>query len=233
LIAGRPLALKNVVNKTSAMLMAWHSGTMAGPAIAELLFGETSPSGKLPVTFPRVTGQIPMYYAQKNTGRPPTPETIMHMDDIPLGARQLSVGNTSFHLDVEQSPLFPFGYGLSYTQFQYANIKVSANEIKLGETITISVELSNVGDRAAEEVAQLYVRDLAGSVTRPVRELRGFQRVRLKPGERTTVTFALHTRDLAFYNRKMQLVTEPGEFHVWVGGSSETALRVAFRISES
>ncbi len=229
-MAGRPLPLEAIVDHVDALLFTWHPGTMAGPAIAELLFGTHVPSGKLPVTFPRMSGQIPIYYAHKNTGRPPTPETVISIDDIQKGAPQLSVGNTSFHLDAGDTPLFPFGYGLSYSAFQYANIQTSASEITLGETLTISAELTNVGDYEAEEVAQLYVRDLVGNVTRPVKELKGFQKVRLKPGEKTTLTFHLHTDDLAFYNRRMERVTEPGHFHVWIGGSSEVDLRSEFSV---
>jgi len=129
--------------------------------------------------------------------------------------------------------LFPFGHGLSYTPFEYRNIGVSAPEVRPGETLTISAELANCGDVAADEVAQLYVRDLAGSVTRPVRELKGFRRIRLQPGQVVTVEFRLHTTDLAFYGRDMQLAVEPGDFHAWIGGSSETRLRTEFRIIAS
>ncbi len=230
LMAGRPLALEPVLDNVDAILFTWHPGTMAGPAIADLLFGKQVPSGKLPITFPRAAGQIPIYYAHKNTGRPPTPEKVIAIDDIEQRARQFAVGNASFYLDAGDAPLFPFGYGLSYSAFHYANIETSAPEIALGETIAISAELTNVGDYEAEEVAQLYIRDLVGNVTRPVKELKGFQKVRLKPGESTTVTFHLHTDDLAFYNRSMQRVTEPGTFHVWIGGSSEADLRSEFRI---
>lgn len=233
LMAGRPLALERVVHKVEAMLFAWHPGTMAGPAIADLLFGVESPSGKLPVTFPRVTGQIPIYYAHKNTGKPATPETVVHIDDLDRHAPQYSAGNTSFHLDAGHTPLFPFGYGLSYTEFEYRNIEVSSSEILLGETIEISAELTNIGDCEAEDVAQLYVRDLVGNVTRPVKELKGFQKIRLKPGESRTVTFRIHTDDLSFYDRTMQRITEPGAFHVWIGGNSDADLRSEFEIVES
>lgn len=228
--AGRPLTLSNIVNHVDAILFAWHPGTMAGPAIADLLFGVESPSGKLPTTFPRMVGQIPIYYNQKNTGKPPSPETIVHIDDIDAHAPQLSLGMTAFHLDAGYTPLYAFGHGLSYAEFEYQNIRVSAREIELGDAVTVSAELNNRGEVAAVEVAQLYVRDLVGNVTRPVRELKGFKRIRLEPGETITVEFRLHTDDLAFYNRNMELVTEPGEFHVWIGGSSESELRTEFRI---
>jgi beta-glucosidase len=203
---------------------------MGGPAIADLLFGIESPSGKLPVTFPRMVGQIPIYYSQKNTGKPPSPDTIVHIDDIDEQAAQTSHGMTSFHLDAGYKPLFAFGHGLSYADFDYRNLRTSASELRLGDTLRVSAELTNNGDCPADEVAQLYVRDLVGSVTRPVRELKGFKRYHLSPGETIVVDFELHTDDLAFHGRDKRLATEPGEFHVWIGGSSETELQTQFRI---
>ncbi len=231
--AGRPLTLTNIVDNVDALLFAWHPGTMGGPAIADLLFGVESPSGKLPVTFPRMVGQIPIYYNQKRGGKPASPDTIVHIDDIDAHAPQLSTGMTSFHLDAGYTPLYAFGHGLSYAEFDYQDIAVSASEIRMGETVTISVRLKNAGDVAAAEVVQLYVRDLVGNVTRPVRELKGFRRMRLEPGESVNVDFELHTDDLAFFGRNMQLMTEPGEFHAWIGGSSATELRTQFRIVDS
>jgi beta-glucosidase len=230
ILAGRPLTLTDIVGEVDSILFAWHPGTMGGPAIADLLFGIESPSGKLPATFPRMAGQVPIYYAHGNTGKPATPDKAMLIDDIPVGARQTSVGNVSYHLDAGFTPLFAFGHGLSYAEFRYANIAVSATEIGLGDTVTISADLANVGDVAADEVAQLYVRDLAGSVIRPVRELKGFQRVRVEPGQTVRVHFELHTDDLAFYGRDMKRAAEPGEFHAWIGGSSEADLQASFRI---
>jgi beta-glucosidase len=177
-----------------------------------------------------MSGQIPLYYGRKNTGRPATPESIMYIDDIPPRAPQISFGLTSYHLDAGDRPLFPFGHGLSYTTFRYDNIRCSAREIAAGESIVISAELTNTGDVEAEEVTQLYVRDLVGNVTRPVRELKGFQRHRLRPGERVTVAFTLHSDDLAFWNRNMQRVTEPGDFHAWIGGNSDAGLWTEFSI---
>jgi beta-glucosidase len=232
ILAGRPLTLGNIVDHVDAILFAWHPGTMGGPAIADLLLGVESPSGKLPATFPRMVGQVPIYYNHKNTGKPPIPETTVLIDDIPVGARQTSVGNTAYHLDAGYKPLFSFGHGLSYAAFRYDDIRVSADEIGPGDTITISADLSNDSDVAAEEVVQLYVRDLVGSVTRPVRELKGFKRVLVEPGQTVTVDFEIHTDDLAFYGRDMKLVTEPGEFHAWIGGSSATELRSGFRITD-
>ena len=230
ILAGRPLTLSNIVDQVDAILYAWHPGTMGGPAIADILFGMESPSGKLPATFPRMVGQVPIYYSQKHTGKPPSPETVVLIDDIDARAPQLSTGMTAYHLDAGYTPLFAFGHGLSYASFEYRDIRVSSAKTRLGESITISAELTNTSDIAADEVVQLYVRDLVGNVTRPVRELKGFRRVRLEPGERITVDFELHTDDLAFYGRDNRLITEPGEFHAWIGGSSETELRTEFRI---
>ena len=232
-LAGRPLALESVFEDVDAILYAWHPGSMAGPAIVDVLFGEESPSGKLPVTFPRVTGQIPIYYAHKNTGKPPTPETVVHIDDIPRDAEQLSAGGSSFHLDAGHTPLWPFGHGLSYTEFAYSNLRTSRAVVPMGESLTLEVEVANVGEREAEEVTQLYVRDLVASVTRPVRELKGFRRVRLAPGETRTLSIELHTDDLAFHGRDMRRRTEPGRFHVWIGGSSEAHLRAEFEINHA
>lgn len=229
-MAGRPLALENVIDKIDALLYAWHPGTMGGPAISDILFGKRSPSGKLPVTFPRVTGQIPVYYSHKNTGRPPTELTFHHIDDIVQGSEQTSLGNTSFHLDVKYTPLFPFGFGLSYSEFQYSNIKVDRSKIAIGESITVSAELCNTGGCEAEEIAQLYIRDLVGNVTRPVKELKGFRKIKLLPGESTTVSFEIHTDDLAYFNRRLEFKTDPGKFHVWIGGNSDTVLRTEFEI---
>jgi beta-glucosidase len=230
IMAGRPLTLSDVIGEVDAMMFAWHPGTMAGPAIADLLFGVESPSGKLPATFPRMVGQVPIYLSQKNTGKPPSPDLVIHIDDIPVHAPQTSLGMSAFHLDAGYTPLFPFGFGLSYAKFRYDRIRVSTPVIRLGESITISAEVSNLAEIAAQEVVQLYLRDLVGSVTRPVKELKGFRRIHLGPGETATVSFELHTDALAFCRGDMTLAAEPGEFHAWVGGDSATALRTSFRV---
>lgn len=232
IMAGRPLTLERVVEKVDALLYAWHPGTMGGPAIADLLFGVESPSGKLPVTFPRMVGQVPIYYSHKNTGRPASEETCVRMEDVPLGAPQTSLGMSSFHLDAGFKPLFPFGFGLSYGRFQYVKITTSHHSIALGETIDIFADIINAGAHPAEEVVQLYVRDLVANVTRPVKELKGFRRIFLKPGERQRICFTLHTDELGFFNREMNYVTEPGQFHVWIGGSSDASLWAEFEIHE-
>ncbi len=232
IMAGRPLTIANVLDKVDAVLYAWHPGTMGGPAIADLLFGMESPSGKLPVTFPLKVGQIPIYFGHKNTGRPATDHTVVNMDDVPPQASQTSLGMTSFHLDAGFKPLFPFGFGLSYGDFKYVKITMSEHSIALGESIDIFADVVNTGPRAADEVVQLYVRDLVGNVTRPVKELKGFKRIRLRPGQRERISFTLHTDDLAFYSRNMELITEPGKFHVWIGGSSDAELWSEFEIHE-
>jgi beta-glucosidase len=228
--AGRPLTLAPILDYVDALLFAWHPGTMGGPAIADLLFGVESPSGKLPSTFPLMVGQVPIYYNHKNTGRPATPEDFTHMDDLPVRMPQSSWGFASFHLDAGYKPLYEFGYGLSYASFAYSDIEAYPAQAILGEDVTVKAMVHNRGPVEADEVAQLYVRDLVGNVTRPVRELKGFQRLRLKPGESREVSFRLGPDDLAFYDREMKRVTEAGEFHAWIGGSSAAELRTEFAL---
>jgi beta-glucosidase len=223
-MSGRPLTLARVVEQANALLMAWHPGTMGGPAIADVLFGDVSPSGKLPATFPRTVGQVPLYYNHKNTGRPPVPDA----PSIPLGTPLDPVGFVSCYLDVDPTPLFPFGYGLSYGRFEYANLRLSAPTIRPSDSLTVSAQVTNVGRRVAEEVVQFYVRDLVGSVTRPVKELKGFTRIRLEPGASRTVSFVLGADDLAFHNQAGRRVVERGKFHVWIGGSSADGLQGGF-----
>jgi beta-glucosidase len=203
---------------------------MGGPAIADVLFGVESPSGKLPATFPLMVGQEPIYYNHKNTGRPATPEDFTHMDDLPVRMPQSSWGFASFHLDAGYTPLYEFGYGLSYATFAYSGLAAEPALAKLGEDVTVKAVVHNRGPVEAEEVVQLYIRDLVGNVTRPVRELKGFQRLRLKPGESRAVSFTLGPDDLAFYGREMKRITEPGEFHAWIGGSSAAELRTEFTL---
>jgi len=229
--AGRPLTLGNIIEHLDAILFAWHPGTMGGPAITDILFGVESPSGKLPVTIPKMVGQLPIYYAHKHTGKPATSETYLHIDDIPARMPQTSGGFVSSHLDAGYTPQYPFGYGLSYTTFSYSDIRVSSESVPIGEPVRIQATVKNTGEMVAEEVVQLYVRDLVGNVTRPVKELKGFQRLRLKPGQQQAVTFELTTDDLAFYGRDMRLITEPGDFHVWVGGSSDARLQAVFTLT--
>ncbi len=230
ILAGRPLTIGDISEKAEAVLYGWHPGTMGGPALVDLIFGIESPSGKLPVTFPKTEGQIPVYYAHKSTGRPPGKTPLTMMDDIPLRARQSSLGDTARYLDVGYLPLYPFGYGLSYTTFDYANLRVTPDKIRFGEAIGIAVEVINTGPMEAEEVVQLYIRDLTASLTRPVRELKGFERIRLKPKETRTVHFNLSSTILGFHNSAMKYVVEPGKFHLWVGGDSQADLMAEFEI---
>jgi beta-glucosidase len=227
-LAGRPLAIGDAAKHADAILYAFHPGTMGGPALADLLVGDANPSGKLPVTFPKSAGQIPIYYNHKNTGRPADPNKWMGIDDIPLETLQTSLGNTSNYLDLGYAPLYPFGFGLSYTSFEYKDFKVETPDVKMGENITASVILENSGNFAGVEVVQLYIRDLVGDVTRPVKELKGFQRIKLKPGESKKVSFTINTSELAFYNQEMEFQAEPGEFQLWIGGSSDTKLVASF-----
>ena len=229
IMAGRPLTIEQEVNQSDAVLYAFHPGTMGGPAIADLLFGKVAPSGKTPVTFPKMVGQIPVYYAHNNTGRPASRQETL-IDAIPLEAGQTSLGCTSFYMDAGFDPLFPFGYGLSYTTFGYDNLQLATDKLAANGTLEISFDLTNTGKYDGTEVVQLYVQDIFGSVTRPVKELKGFQRVSLKQGEKKTVTFSLPVEELAFWNIDMQKVVEPGEFNLWVGPNSAEGLQTTFTV---
>jgi beta-glucosidase len=214
LMNGRPLAVPWLAENVPAIVEAWHLGVQTGPALADVLFGDFNPGGKLPVSFPRSVGQVPIYYNHKNTGRPPVE----------------SVRWNSKYIDMPWTPLWPFGHGLSYTTFAYGPPRVSRTEIGPNDSLMVSVDVTNSGTRAGDEVVQLYVRDDAASVTRPVKMLKGFRRVTLGPGERRTVTFALRPQDLAFYDVRMRYVVEPGAFTVWAAGSSLGGQPVKFRV---
>jgi beta-glucosidase len=208
LMNGRPLAVPWLADSASALVESWFLGVEHGNALADVLFGDVAPSGKLPVTFPRATGQVPIYYAHKNTGRPPVAD--QHY--------------TSKYLDLPWTPQFAFGHGLSYTTFTYSDLAVSRASVRAGDPVDVSVTVRNTGTRDGVEVVQLYMRHDAPSVTRPVRELRGFQRVALKAGESRTVRFTLRPTDLAMYDLDMRRVVEPGSYSLWAGGSSEASL---------
>jgi beta-glucosidase len=225
-MAGRPLTIGKELKEADAVLYAFQGGTMAGPALADLIFGKAVPSGKLPVTFPRMVGQVPVYYAHKMTGRPA--KDIIMIDDIPVGAPQTSLSNTSYYIDAGDSPLFPFGYGLSYTTFNYSDPKISKTEISDGEKLTVECSITNTGKYDAAEVAQFYIRDLVASLARPVRELKGFQKLFLKSGETRKVSFTLNRDQLAFWNADMVKRTEPGEFQVWISTDSQSGKPVSF-----
>ncbi len=216
LMNGRPLLLGNVDQKSDALLETWWLGTQAGHAITDVLFGDYNPSGKLPITFPRHEGQIPIYYNYKTTGRPLDPNQKY----------------TSKYLDMPNTPLYAFGYGLSYTTFEFGKPSASKSTYKLNDKINISVNVKNTGNYDGEEVVQLYIRDLVSSVTRPVKELKRFKKIMLKKGESKVVTFDLTREDLAFYNDKMEWVTEPGEFNIFVGESSETSNVIKIQLTK-
>ena len=214
LMNGRPLVLEWAVQHVPAIVETWFLGVETGHAVADVLFGDVNPSGRLPVSIPRSVGQIPIYYNHKNTGRPPSAEKY-----------------TSKYIDLPVTPRYPFGYGLSYTTFAYRDLKVGAARIGPNDTLSVSVTVANTGTREGTEVVQLYVRDEVGSVTRPVRELKGFRRVTLKAGEARTVELRLASRDLAFYGLSMRRVVEPGTFRVFVGPNSAEGLEAGFEIA--
>jgi beta-glucosidase len=219
LMNGRPLAIEWADENVHAILEAWFAGTEGGHAIADVLFGDYNPSGKLPVTFPRNVGQVPIHYNMKNTGRPYSP------NDAEQKYR-------SRYLDSPNSPLYPFGYGLSYTIFEYSDLTLDRTRLGADDSITASVTVANTGEVDGEEVVQLYVRDLVGSVTRPVKELKGFRKILLESGESRVVRFELRPSDLAFHRQDMSYGAEEGRFRVFVGGNSEDVLEAEFRLTE-
>jgi beta-glucosidase len=227
IMTGRPLTLAGLVQKVNALLIAWHPGTMGGPAIADLLLGKVSPSGRLPASFPRTVGQIPVYYAHMNTGRPPAPAK----EGPPIGTPEDPQDFRATYLDVGFTPLFPFGYGLSYTSFAYSDLALSRTLLSLGDSLTATVKVTNTGRAEADEVVQLYVRDMVGSLTRPVKELKDFARVHLAPGETRTISFLLQADQLAFHNVGGRRVVEPGAFQLMIGPNSEELLLAEFTLT--
>lgn len=230
-MAGRPLTIGKETELSDAVLYMFHPGTMGGPALADLLWGKAVPSGKTPVTFPKMVGQIPVYYAHNNTGRPATKKETL-LDDIQVEAGQTSLGCTSFYMDAGFDPLFPFGYGLSYTTFAYSNIRLSATELKKDDVLTVTFDLENTGNYEGTEIAQLYVQDKVGSVTRPVKELKRFSRITLKPGEKKNVSFELPVSELAFWNIDMKHVVEAGDFNLWVAPDSQSGSPISFKVTD-
>jgi beta-glucosidase len=215
LLNGRPLALQWLADSIPAILETWFLGIEHGNAAADVLFGDYNPGGRLPVSFPRVTGQVPIYYSHKSTGRPPAEKDHF----------------TSKYIDVPWTPLWPFGHGLSYTTFGYSKLRLSSDVVRMGDSVAVSVAVTNTGRRAGDEVAQVYLRDEAASVARPVRSLKRFRRLTLQPGETRTVTLTLRPDDLALYDLTMRKVVEPGWFTVFVGGSSAAGLESRFRVA--
>ncbi len=214
LMNGRPLTINWLAENSPAILETWFGGTMAGTAIVDTLFGDANPGGKLPITFSRSVGQIPIYYNHKNTGRP----------------FDASNKYTSKYLDIPNTPLYPFGFGLSYTEFRLSNLQIDKTQILPNGTVKVSVDLENAGKRAGDEVVQLYIHDVAASVTRPVKELRGFRRVTLRPGEKQKVEFTLTRKELSFLDRNLKETIEPGEFQIFVGNSSDSGLQTSFEV---
>jgi len=208
LFTGRPLAIKEESEKVPAILNVWFGGSEAGYAIADVLFGDVNPSGKLTTTFPQNVGQVPIFYAHKNTGRP-------------LEEGKWFSKFRSNYLDVSNDPVYPFGYGLSYTSFSYSDITLSSTSLKGNQKLTASVTVTNNGKYEGKEVVQLYIRDVVGSVTRPVKELKGFQKISLKPGESKTVSFTITPEDLKFYNYDLKYDWEAGEFQIMIGTNSK------------
>jgi beta-glucosidase len=211
-LAGRPVTFEKIEPMLDAILYAWHPGTMAGPALTNLLFGVVSPSGKLPVTFPRHVGQIPIYYSHKRTGKPATNETWERINDIPF------------------EPMYPFGFGLSYSSFQISEVNIKDSKLSVGDKLIVSAQVTNNGNFEAAEVVQVYTHQLVGSRTRPVKELRAFQKVLLAPGDTIEVSIAINTNDLGFHNPAMEYVVEPGQYHIWVGNSSQNGTKLSFEI---
>jgi beta-glucosidase len=214
LMNGRPLAIEWMHDGVPAILEGWFGGVEMGNAVADVLFGDVNPGGKLPVTFPRTLGQVPIYYSHRQTGRPPHA-----LNEY-----------TSKYEDAPWTPLYPFGHGLSYTWFRYGPMRLSALRITPADSLTVTVDVTNAGPRAGDEVVQLYVQDRVASMTRPVRELRGFLRIHLQPGETRTVTFRLDVDDLAFWAPGMRRVAEPGAFVVEVGTSSDRVQGAEFEL---
>lgn len=214
--AGRPLVFNWISDNVPAILYTWWLGTKAGDAIADVLFGDYNPSGKLPMSFPITEGQIPIYYNHYNTGRPST------------GDRDRSY--RSAYTDLSIYPKYPFGYGLSYTNFSYTDIKLSSTSFKSGQNLSASVTVINTGHYDGKETVQLYIRDMVGSVVRPVKELKGFQQVFLKPGESKTIHFTITANDLRFYNNKLEFNYEPGDFKIFIGGNSRDVKEADFKL---
>ena len=217
LFNGRPLAIPDLDKTAPAILEVWFGGTEAGNGITDVLFGDVNPSGKLTMTFPRNVGQIPIFYNSKNTGRPINPENPYEK-------------YKSNYLDSPNTPLYPFGYGLSYTSFSYSDIKLNKESFGLSDKIIASVDVTNTGERNGEEIVQLYVRDLVGDVTRPVRELKGFKKVHLNKGETVNVTFMLSTGELSYYHQDMSFSTDPGDFELFIGTNSVETKKISFNI---
>ncbi|MFI1770907.1 glycoside hydrolase family 3 N-terminal domain-containing protein [Thalassobellus citreus] len=232
IMAGRPITISNIINDVDAVLMAWHPGTMGGDALHDVIFGVSEPQGRLPVSWPRTAGQLPYFYNHKNTGRPANADDYVSMYDIPVGVWQSSLGNDSHYLDIGFTPQFPFGFGLSYTHYKYENIQVSKDTIHFNEDLKVNMTITNTGNRDGKEVVQLYINDVVGSITRPVKELKKFQHVSLKVGESKDVIFTISSEDLKFTNSKMIHAAEEGDFKIWIGPHSASGLESTFYLKK-
>lgn len=221
-MAGRPLTLEPILEDVDAFLYAWHPGTMGGLALAKVLRGGAEPSGRLTITFPRTVGQIPIYYGHRNTGRPFVAEEFVPIDEIPLATTQSSVGHRSYYLDYGHHPQYPFGYGLGYTTFDYSEVRLSRPEATVGDAVEASVTVTNTGERAGSEVVQLYIHDPVAGITRPVKELKGFEKLTLAPGESREVRFEVTPTMLSFPDPDGHRHLEPGMFRIFIGPNSET-----------
>lgn len=232
LMAGRAITITNIIHLLDSVLMTWHPGTMGGPAIYDMLFGINEPQGRLPISWPKTAGQLPYFYNHKSTGRPADSTNFVHINDIPIEAWQSSLGNNSHYLDAGFTPHFPFGYGLGYTSFKYENIQISKDTINSSEELIIKATIKNIGSKEGHETVQLYVQDVIGSITRPVKELKGFEHIYLKSGEQKEVSFSISPNDLKFVNHKMVYDFEEGAFNVWIGPNSVTGLKASFYLNK-
>ncbi|WP_442485804.1 beta-glucosidase BglX [Aeoliella sp. SH292] len=228
-LAGRPLAIADEVEAVDAVLYAWHPGTMAGPAIADVVLGKSAPSGKLPITFPRAVGQVPLYYSHPKTGRP-APDDYMPLTHVDEEDLPEEFQYRSHYLDIKHTPLFPFGFGLSYATFEYTELELSSAKLRPSDVLSLRVRLQNTGEVAATEVSQLYVRDRTASIVRPVRELKAFRRTQLEPGESAVLEFAVPVAKLGFFDNDGEYLVEPGTFDVWVGTDSTAPLGAEFEV---
>jgi beta-glucosidase len=228
LMAGRPLDIQAVLPHVHAVLMMWHPGTMGGPALFDLIYGTSYPSGKLPVTWPKSGAQLPLYYNHTNTGRPASASSFIPLDSIPVGAWQSSLGNTSHYLDLGYAPQFPFGHGLGYTEFSFSQLHLKQSIYQSDDTLRVSLLVKNTGKSMGKETVQLYLQDVTGSVVRPIKELKAFEQITLAPGMEKEVYFAIPIASLGFHDSQLNFRTEPGKFKVMAGNSSATLLTEEF-----
>lgn len=232
IMAGRPITITNIIDDVDSVLMAWHPGTMGGEALHDIIFGLREPEGRLPLSWPKTAGQLPYFYNHKNTGRPAKSDQFIEMDNIPIGTWQSSLGNDSHYLDIGYAPHFPFGFGLSYTNFKYENFQISKDTISFNEDLIVKATIKNIGKRDGKDIAQLYIQDKVGSITRPVKELKRFKHVYLKSNEEKVIEFRISSEDLKFVNNKMIYAAEVGGFNIWVGSNSVSGEKKSFYLTK-